>query len=94
MRLRAVLFDLYGTLASQEETVSDEYVSEFLISRGYEVYPQELGAAWYYVSFVDYPRHGYRTWRTYIKRVLQRVGVKPDKETLKELVRLYEKKTK
>jgi HAD superfamily hydrolase (TIGR01549 family) len=90
MQIKAVCFDLYGTLAYVAEPVSDKSASDFLVSRGYEAYPQAFHAAWQYVSFIDYPKYGYRNWNTQIQRVLQRLSIKADKETLKELARLYE----
>ena len=90
MRIKAVCFDLYGTLAYVAEPVSEKSASDFLVSRGYDVYPQALAATWQYVSFVDYPKYGYRNWNTLIQRVLQRLSIKADKETLTELSRLYE----
>lgn len=90
MQIKAVCFDLYSTLAYVAEPVSDKSASDFLVSRGYEVYPQALHAAWQYVSFVDYPKYGSRNWSTQIQRVLQRLSIKADKETLTELARLYE----
>lgn len=90
MRIKAVCFDLYGTLAYVADPVSDESASDFLVSRGYEVYPQALAAAWRYVSFIDYPRYGYENWKAEIQRVLYRLSIKTNKETLNGLVRLYE----
>jgi len=90
MNIKAVCFDLHGTLVFVAKPVSEKSASDFLVKRGYEVYPQALGAAWQYVSFVDYPKYGYRNWRAQIQRVLQRLSIKADKETLKELTRLYE----
>lgn len=89
MTVEAILFDLYGTLAYVEEEVADETVSELLISRGYEVYPQPFDASRRFVSFIDYPKYGYRSWETYLKRVLERLGVKVDKQLLEEIVDLY-----
>ncbi len=89
MPLRAVLFDLYGTLAYVEDPMSDERASEFLVKHGYEVYPQAWRAAWQYVSFIDYPRFGYRTWEEDLKAVFRELGLRPDGKTLKGLVRLY-----
>ncbi len=89
MRVKAVLFDLHGTLAYAENAVSDEEASDYLFSQGYEVSPQEFKAAWAFVAFIDYPRHGYASWRSFLKRVLWRLGVKVDDETLKGLATLF-----
>jgi len=90
MQIKAVCFDLHGTLVYVAKPVSEKAASDLLVSRGHEVYPQALYAAWQYVSFIDYPKYGYRNWSAQIQRVLQRLSIKADKETLKELTRLYE----
>lgn len=89
MRIKAVLFDLHGTLAELVDPVTDEQASKFLVARGHEVYPQAIGAARRYVFFVDYPKHGYGTWEAYAGRVLDRLDVIPDKQTLPEFVKLH-----
>ena len=61
MHVKAVCFDLYGTLAVVQKAMSVTQASDFLVSRGYEVYPQALEATWHYVSFVDYPKLGYKS---------------------------------
>ncbi|MGB9756811.1 MAG: HAD family hydrolase [Candidatus Bathyarchaeales archaeon] len=88
-RIKAVLFDLYGTLTYVENPVSDEEASDYLFSRGYEVSPQQFKAAWAFVAFVDYPRYGYGCWRSFLRRVLWRLKVQLDDETLNGLVKLF-----
>jgi putative hydrolase of the HAD superfamily len=90
VKTRAVLFDLHGTLAYVENPVSDVEISDYLFSRGYEVSPQQLRAAWFFVSMIDYPRYGYRSWRSYFTRIFWRLKVKVDRETLDTLVGLLE----
>jgi FMN phosphatase YigB (HAD superfamily) len=89
MSTKAVLFDLHGTLAYVENPVSDRQASDFLVRQGYEVYPQAFKAARQYVSFIDYPMHGYKTWESYLKRVLWRLKVKLNRQDLNDLARLY-----
>ncbi len=62
MTVKAILFDLNGTLAYMEETPHG-VASEFLLRRGYEVYIQPLEASLRFVSLIDYPRYGYRVWK-------------------------------
>lgn len=88
--IKAVLFDLYGTLAYQENPVTNEEVSECLFGRNYEVSPQQLRAAFAFVAFIDYPKHGYRHWRSFLSRVFRLLETKVDKETLSGIVKLYE----
>ncbi len=90
--IKAVLFDLHGTLAYVENPVSDTEVSEYLFSRGYEVSPQQLKAALAFVYFIDYPKYGYKNWRSFFSRIFWRLKVKVDKETLDTIVKLFESK--
>jgi len=90
VKIKAILFDMHGTLVHEENPVTDTEVSEYLFSRGYEVSSQQLNAAWAFVAFIDYPKYGYRSWRSYFSRILWRLRVKVDKETLKTIVNLLE----
>lgn len=82
VRLKAVLFDLHGTLAYVENPVTELEISEYLFSRGYEVSPQQLKAAWAFVAFIDYPLFGYGSWRSFFSRIFWRLKVEVDKEAL------------
>lgn len=88
--LKAVLFDLFETLTYQENPVTNEEISEFLFSRNYEVSPQQLGASFAFVAFIDYPKHGYRNWSSFLSKVFWRLEVKIDEETLDSIAKLYE----
>jgi FMN phosphatase YigB (HAD superfamily) len=88
--MKAVLFDLYGTLAYVENPVDETEISEYLFSRGYEISPQQLKAARAFVSFVDYPKYGYKDWRSFFSRMLWRLEAKADEETLNTVIRLLE----
>jgi HAD superfamily hydrolase (TIGR01549 family) len=92
VKIRAILFDLHGSLAYMENPLSGEEISDFLFSRGYEVSPQQLKAAWMFVAFVDYPRYGYKSWRSYFSRILWRLKVVVDQKTLKEIAKLLEER--
>lgn len=91
LAIKAVLFDLHGTLAYVENPVTHQEASDFLVSRGYEVYPQTFRAAWQFVAFIDYPKHGYKGYHSFLKRLLWRIKVKVDKEILNGLAKLYER---
>lgn len=88
--IKAVLFDLYWTLAHIEKSITDEEISDYLFSKGYEVSPQQLRASWLFVSFVDYPKYGYGNWRPYLRRILWRLKIKIDEETLETIATRYE----
>ena len=89
--MKAVLFDLHGTLAYVKNPISSEEISEFLLNHGYEIYPQSLDAASHYVSMIDYPKHGYNSWKAYLRQVLKRLDTDVNATTLEELALLYQK---
>jgi HAD superfamily hydrolase (TIGR01509 family) len=92
VKIKAVLFDLYGTLAYVENPVTETEISEHLFSKGYEVSPQQLKAARAFVSFIDYPKYGYENWRSYFSKIFWRLKVKVKEETLNTIVGLLESK--
>ena len=92
VKIKAVLFDLYGTLAYVENPVTETEISEHLFSKGYEVSPQQLKAARAFVSFIDYPKYGYKNWRSYFSKIFWRLKVKVNEETLNTIVGLLESK--
>jgi len=79
-------------VAYVEERVTENEISENLNARGYEVSPQTLRAAWAFVAFIDYPKHGYKNWRSYFSRVLWRLKINVDQQTLDSIVKLFESK--
>lgn len=89
MKLKAIFFDLYGTVAFLEKPLSGRFVSDFLVSRGYEIYPQALDAAWHYVSFVDYPKFGFESWDAWLRQICNRLGVDVDDKTIEEWSSFY-----
>ncbi len=91
MNIKLVCFDLYGTLAISENRPSDKQFSDFLVNNGVKVYPQSLAAAWHYVSFIDYPRHGYGDLKLFLKQVLRRLDIRIEDELLAELTRMAKK---
>jgi len=91
LNIKAILFDLHGTLAYVRDPVTEQEASNFLISRGYEVYPQTYMAAWRFIAFIDYPKHGYKDYPSFLKRLLWRIKIRVDKETLDGLAKLYER---
>jgi HAD superfamily hydrolase (TIGR01549 family) len=86
--IRAVLFDLHGTIAYCEDGVGEAEISQYLFGKGYEVSPQQLKAAWSFVSLVDYPKYGYGSWRSFFSRILWRLDVNVDDDTLDRIARL------
>jgi putative hydrolase of the HAD superfamily len=90
MDVKAVLFDLHGTLAHCPNRMTDTEISDYLLKRGYEVSSQTLRAAWSFVALVDYPRHGYKDWKSFFSRVFHRLDAEVDERTLESLVELLE----
>jgi putative hydrolase of the HAD superfamily len=90
MGIKAVLFDLHDTLAYCPNRMTDAEISDYLLKRGYEVSPQTLRAAWSFVAFIDYPKYGYRNWKSFFSRIFQRLGVEVDEETHSTLIEFLE----
>lgn len=89
--LRALIFDLVGTLAAVKGEVDTKEVSSLLVSRGYQVYPQELRYAWGFVVFVDYPKHGFGDYESMLEKMFERLEVRVNEQTMRDVVRLYER---
>ncbi|RLE70140.1 MAG: hypothetical protein DRJ43_02655 [Thermoprotei archaeon] len=87
--LKAVIFDLHGTLIRAVGEVPDFAVSEYLVSRGYDVSPQQFHAGLVFTVFVDYPRYGYGSWREFLGHVLEVIGVVVDEDTLEGLTAMF-----
>lgn len=90
MTLKAILFDLHGTLTYLEKPLDSEEVSEFLVEHGYEIYPQSWEAASHFVGMVDYPKHGYASRKAFLGQVMSRLDTEISNATLEKLARLYE----
>lgn len=89
MRVEAVIFDVHGTLFRVQNPVSDEEASDYLLTHCCEVSTQQLKAAHAFVAFIDYPKYGYPSWGSFLKRMLWRLNVKVDEKTLEGLVELF-----
>jgi putative hydrolase of the HAD superfamily len=90
VKIKAVLFDMHGTLVHAENDVTEEEISDYLFNKGYEISPQQLRAAWSFVSFIDYPKYGYKSWHSFFSQIFWRLKVKVDKKTLQAIVKLLE----
>jgi hypothetical protein len=90
VRTKAVFFDLHGTLVYKKSSSEAEVVSELLSKNHYEVSPQQFEAAMQFVSMMDYPRYGYKDWRSCLKRIFWRLKVKVDPGTLHQVVQFLE----
>jgi len=88
--IKAVFFDLVGTLVYSKRAVSFEDASNYLFDRGYDVSPQQFRASWLFVVFVDYPRYCFESWEVFIDRVLSRLGVEVDDETFRGLLGMFD----
>jgi 2-haloalkanoic acid dehalogenase type II len=101
--IKAVVFDLYGTLVGGNVRGKGEdldmALSRILRRANCEVYYQEVEAARHMVFFIDYPRGRADTPKQFYSKVLERLEIPSDpklvdklarKATELERVRLYE----
>jgi HAD superfamily hydrolase (TIGR01549 family) len=84
---------MHGTLVFLPNPVRETEISEYLFSRNYEVSPQQVRTAWAFVSFIDYPRYGYKSWRSFFSRIFWRLHVKVDEDTVSNIARLVESRS-
>jgi 2-haloalkanoic acid dehalogenase type II len=86
--IKAVVFDLYGTIMTSQEGVEskDEALSRVLRDAGHDVYFQEMWSAKQLVAFIDYPRGRANTPSEYYAKVLERLEISRDARLIEELV--------
>jgi 2-haloalkanoic acid dehalogenase type II len=86
--IKAVVFDLYGTIMTSQEGVEskDEALSRVLRDAGHDVYFQEMWSARQLVAFIDYPRGRANTPSEYYAKVLERLEISRDARLIEELV--------
>jgi len=89
-RIKAVFFDLHGTLVYKKSNSEAAVISELLFNKHYEVSPQQFEAAMQFVSVIDYPKYGYKTWRSHLKRLFWRLKMKVDAGTLHQVAQFLE----
>ena len=89
--IRAVIFDLYGTLVTGDVDVKgedlDEELSRILRQASYEVYYQEVEAARHMVFFIDYPRGRGDTPQQFYSKVLERLEIPYEPRLVDKLAR-------
>ena len=89
--IRAVVFDLYGTLLGgdvyTDVETKDEGLSRLLREAGYDVYYQEVWSARQLVMFIDYPRGRADTPQEYYAKVLERLEIPVDQRLVEALVK-------
>lgn len=86
--IKAVIFDLYGTIMTSQQgpESKDEALSRILREAGHGVYFQEVWAARQFVGFVDYTRGRADTPQQYYEKVLERLEIPPDPALIDRLV--------
>ena len=87
--LKAVFFDLFGTLGEFEGKVSDVKICNLLQSHGYEIYPQTFRHAFSFVTFIDNPRNGFTSYRDMFQKTFERIGLAVDETTIYDVSQLY-----
>jgi len=101
--IRAVVFDLYGTLLSGDIYINvedkNEGLSRILREAGHDVYYLEVWAARQFVMFIDYPKGRTNTPQEFYAKVLERLEIPADSKLAEALaskaaqlekVRLYQ----
>jgi len=89
--IKAVVFDLYGTMLTGDIYINvedkDEGLSRILREAGHDVYYQEVWAARQFVMFVDYPKGRANTPQEYYAKVLERLEIPADSKLAETLAK-------
>jgi len=89
--IKAVVFDLYGTLLTGDIYINvedkDEGLSRVLREAGHDVYYQEVWAARQFVMFIDYPKGKANTPQDFYAKVLERLEISRDSKLAEALAR-------
>jgi len=88
--IKAVVFDLYGTLVTGDVDFKgkdlDEELSLILRQANHEIYYQEVEAARHMVFFIDYPRGRGDTPQQFYSKVLERLEIPFEPKLVDKLV--------
>ncbi|RLG55875.1 MAG: hypothetical protein DRN99_01425 [Thermoproteota archaeon] len=90
LAIRAVIFDLMGTLAYRKRRIGFKRLSELLRNMGYDVYHQELEAAYRYVLFIDYPKLRLESPEVFYRQLMLRLGYQPPSRHIEVIAERFE----
>ncbi len=88
LKVKGVTFNLEKTL-TYLITDGPAFVrmSDFLVKKGFNIYPKELEAAWNFVYYVDLTNGFINTWYDWTRQLLKRLGYNDvDREIMNELI--------
>lgn len=89
--MKAILLDIVGTILKPKTKSNFIEISEYLQSKGYEVYYQSLEAAYKYVFFIKFMKTQIRSYEEFCKLMFESMEIDVDKETLKHTANLMKK---
>jgi FMN phosphatase YigB (HAD superfamily) len=88
LRVKGVTFSMENTLMYLV-TTGRPYIemSDYLVNRGYKIYPKELEAAWNFVFYVDLTNGFINTWYDWTRQLFKRLGINEvDQPTMNGLI--------
>ncbi len=94
LKVNAIYFDVEGTLISRIGCINYEDIIEIFLEYGVMITVNMWKAAYDYVTYIDYPRYGYKRMRSFMKRVLYRLNINYSDDLLNDLTRYYSKHLK
>ena len=89
--LTTCLVDIFGTILYEKKPIDYLALSDYLIKNGYKVFPRQIEAALNFVTFLDYPKLCINNWASFLRKVLWRLELIVDDETLSGLVNIVER---
>jgi len=89
--MKAILLDVIDTILEKKKDIDFKEISEYLQSRGHNIYYQSLEAAFRYVIFVKFVKVPIRSYEELCRLIFESMKMKVDKETLKKTADLMKK---
>lgn len=86
--MKVILLDVMDTLLTAEKELDFIKISEYLQSKGYNVYYQSIYAAYRYVIFIKFTKRPINSYEELFELIFEAMEVKVDEKTLKGLLEL------
>lgn len=89
--MKAILLDVMDTLLTADKRLDFIKISEYLQSKGYNIYYQSIQSAYRYVIFIKFMKIPINSYTELFKLIFKTMEIKVDEKTLNGLVNIVKK---
>lgn len=86
--MKVILLDVMDTLLTAEKRLDFIKISEYLQSKGYNIYYQSIHAAYRYVIFIKFMKTPIESYKDLFSLIFEAMEIKVDEETMGGLIEL------